>query len=89
MKGTAYKLSSRARAKIVLHACKFSSCPVNGALLGRAAGGDQVEIVDAVPFFHSNVELPLRLEVALAHVCALHVTVRLIRALAQARSRQM
>lgn len=63
-----YNVAAAAHAKIVLHACKFPTNPVNGVLLGREVG-DNVEIVDVVPFFHTHIGLPLRLEIALAQVC--------------------
>ncbi|KAJ3170446.1 ER membrane protein complex subunit 8 [Geranomyces variabilis] len=62
-----YRLSHVAYSKLVLHAAKHSVCEVSGVLIGRKKSGDEVEVVDAVPLFHSRPLAPM-LEVALQQV---------------------
>lgn len=65
-------LGRSAIIKLVLHAAKFPHTAVNGVLLGSVSGGSageqQVDIVDAVPLFHSHHSLAPALEVALAQI---------------------
>lgn len=67
MKPSSYRIAPRAYNIIVLHACKYPANSVNGVILGKASGGD-IEIVNAIPLFHSHLTMPARLEVALAQV---------------------
>ncbi|KAJ3161235.1 ER membrane protein complex subunit 8 [Geranomyces variabilis] len=62
-----YRLSHLAHSKLVLHAAKHSVCEVSGVLIGRKKSGDEIEVVDAVPLFHSRPLAPM-LEVALQQV---------------------
>lgn len=58
-----YTLSHEAYCKVVLHTLKFPHASVSGALLGRR-GGTQVEIVDALPMFHTTFVTASLLQVA-------------------------
>lgn len=63
--------------KILLHAAKRPASPINGLLLGTAtskgpssdaageSSGGGLQIVDAVPMFHSFLHLSMPLETAL------------------------
>ncbi|KAJ3148023.1 hypothetical protein HDU86_007591 [Geranomyces michiganensis] len=62
-----YQLSHVAYCKLVLHATKHSVSEVSGVLLGRKKSAEVVEVVDAVPLFHSRPLAPM-LEVALQQV---------------------
>ncbi|KAI8586154.1 hypothetical protein BDZ88DRAFT_483879 [Geranomyces variabilis] len=62
-----YRLSHIAYSKLVFHAAKHSVCEVSGVLIGRKKSGDEIEVVDAVPLFHSRPLAPM-LEVALQQV---------------------
>jgi hypothetical protein len=76
--GNQYMLGRSAIIKLVLHAAKFPHTAVNGVLLGSVSGGSageqQVDIVDAVPLFHSHHSLAPALEVALAQVTSTPLT---------------
>lgn len=73
-------LDSAALLKILLHGAKYPAAPINGLLLGTAtqsAGGTEsaaetgdasLQIVDAVPLFHSFLHLSMPLETALLQV---------------------
>lgn len=66
-----HKLAQTAYIKLVLHVLKYPSQAVNGVLLGKASAKgctDPVEIIDAVPLFHSQLALAPMLEIALAQV---------------------
>jgi len=53
--------------KVLLHAAKYPNVSINGLLLGSIEG-DDVKVADAVPLFHTSVNLAMQLEVALAMV---------------------
>jgi len=55
--------------KILLHGAKFSSSSVNGLLIGEAEG-EAVHVTDAVPLFHTILNLSPQLEIALGLVDA-------------------
>ena len=73
-------IDSAALLKILLHAAKYPASPINGLLIGRAdavaSGSDKrsdhsggsLQIVDAVPLFHSFLHLSMPLETALVQV---------------------
>ncbi|KAL8142149.1 hypothetical protein V2J09_015181 [Rumex salicifolius] len=64
-----YELGQNAYLKLVLHALKHKSSPVNGVLIGRCTDDGDVEIRDAVPLFHSNqIGLLPSLEIALMQI---------------------
>mmetsp|Transcript_41099 Transcript_41099/g.131484 ORF Transcript_41099/g.131484 Transcript_41099/m.131484 type:complete len:235 (+) Transcript_41099:1177-1881(+) len=70
-----YQLSQAAYCKAVLHALKYPSQAVNGVLIGSGGSGQTsprgdkaVEVVDAVPLFHTRLSLAPMLEVALTQV---------------------
>ena len=66
--------------KFMLHAAKYPASPINGLLIGRAdavaSGSDKssdhsggsLQIIDAVPLFHSFLHLSMPLETALVQV---------------------
>lgn len=64
-----YAAERSALIKILLHATAHPSQAVNGLLLGKiaadAASGGSVEIVDALPLFHTYLSLAPMTEVAL------------------------
>mmetsp|Transcript_15408 Transcript_15408/g.43095 ORF Transcript_15408/g.43095 Transcript_15408/m.43095 type:complete len:198 (-) Transcript_15408:183-776(-) len=71
--GSQYTLCRAAVIKLVLHSAKYPHCAVNGALLGTVSPtsdsqSNVVEIVDAVPLFHSYHALAPSLEAALFQV---------------------
>mmetsp|Transcript_41100 Transcript_41100/g.131491 ORF Transcript_41100/g.131491 Transcript_41100/m.131491 type:complete len:211 (+) Transcript_41100:1177-1809(+) len=70
-----YQLSQAAYCKAVLHALKYPSQAVNGVLIGSGGSGQTsprgdkaVEVVDAVPLFHTRLSLAPMLEVALTQI---------------------
>ena len=75
-------VDSAALLKILLHAAKYPALPINGLLIGSTrqaetgsnsasdAGGASLQIIDAVPLFHSFLHLSMPLETALVQVCA-------------------
>lgn len=75
-------IDSAALLKILLHAAKYPASPINGLLIGRAdavaSGSDKssdhsggsLDIIDAVPLFHSCLHLSMPLETALVQVGA-------------------
>ena len=66
-----YTLSHEAYCKAVLHTLKFPHASVSGALLGRKSGA-QVEIVDALPMFHTTFVTASLLQVAFTQADAVH-----------------
>lgn len=60
-------LGAAAYGKLMLHALKYPTAAVNGVLLGKV-GGDGVDITEAVPLFHSLLNLSAMLEVALLQI---------------------
>ncbi|PHT42378.1 ER membrane protein complex subunit 8/9 -like protein [Capsicum baccatum] len=61
-----YEIHQNAYIKLILHALKHKTSSVNGALLGRISGnGDNVEIIESVPLFHSQIGLLPPLEISL------------------------
>lgn len=69
-------LSPKAYAKILLHACRYPHKAINGVLIGEElkSGNDFLRIVDAIPLFHQCLGLAAMLEIALAQVSLLLVT---------------
>lgn len=64
-----YEIHQNAYIKLILHALKHKTSSVNGVLLGRISGnGDNVEIVESVPLFHSQIGLLPPLEISLIMV---------------------
>ena len=63
-------LEGDAYVTLFLHACKHSSKAVNGLLLGRVDGENNVTLLKALPLFHSSFALSPMLEVALMLVRA-------------------
>lgn len=60
-----YEIHQNAYIKLVLHSIKHKSSAVNGVLLGHAsASAGDVEIVDAIPLFHSQLGILPPLEIA-------------------------
>ena len=53
---------------MMLHASKYPSAAVNGVFLGHLDGAGEVVVEDAVPLFHSPLNLSPMLEVALLQV---------------------
>ena len=76
---TGAKLSQKAYVKLMLHACKHHSSGVNGILLGeKVVAGQDVQVLDVVPLFHTSTLSPM-LEVALDMVrLAVNGAVRLL-----------
>ncbi|CAK9319679.1 unnamed protein product [Citrullus colocynthis] len=61
-----FEISQNAYIKLVLHALKHRTSAVNGVLLGRISGpNDVIEISDSVPLFHSSIGLLPQLEISL------------------------
>ncbi|XP_027329653.1 ER membrane protein complex subunit 8/9 homolog [Abrus precatorius] len=61
-----YEIAQNAYIKVVLHSLKHPTSAVNGVLIGRISpSNDAVEIVDAVPLFHSHIPLLPQLEISL------------------------
>lgn len=75
-----YEIAQNAYIKLVLHAQKHCSSAVNGVLLGRVSAQSDtvVEILDAVPLFHSHLGLLPNLEISLILVsfslCSVQLT---------------
>ncbi|KAJ3089109.1 ER membrane protein complex subunit 8 [Quaeritorhiza haematococci] len=64
-----YTLSKLAYLKLILHAAKYPSLPVNGCLIGtKDTTKKTVEISDAVPLFHNGFPLVPMLETALEQI---------------------
>ncbi|KAJ3336673.1 Esa1p-associated factor [Gonapodya sp. JEL0774] len=65
-----YKLNSKSYRKVILHATKFPySTNVNGLLIGKKSGSGEsqhTDILDAIPLFHTNVNLTPMLEIAVS-----------------------
>jgi len=67
-------LTSRAYAKIVLHASKYPHAAVNGVLLaklpskGQKMGNQRLIFIDAIPLFHQSEGLCPMVEVALTQI---------------------
>lgn len=69
-----YKVSSRAYAKMILHAAKYPHCAINGLLLTSAtaaAANGTIEIVDVLPLFHQCLHVSPMAEIALLQADAL------------------
>jgi hypothetical protein len=66
--GKQHLLTNQASLKIFFHAFKYPQFPVNGVLLGSAAGG-KVKAVDAVPLFHDHLNMLPLFEMAMLQVC--------------------
>jgi len=62
-----YTLSEAAALKVLLHAARHPSAPVNGLLLAGPSDAG-VAIVDAVPLFHSSSLVGPYLETAIVQV---------------------
>ena len=62
-----YEIQSRAYAKVISHACKHPFTAVNGVLLGRTEER-KVVVQDAIPLFHTHLNLAPMLEAALMQV---------------------
>ncbi|XP_057450461.1 ER membrane protein complex subunit 8/9 homolog isoform X1 [Lotus japonicus] len=62
-----YEVAQKAYIKLVLHSLKHPTSAVNGILIGRVSASNDttVEIVDAVPLFHSHIALLPQLEISL------------------------
>ncbi|CAH9108040.1 unnamed protein product [Cuscuta europaea] len=61
-----YEIHQNAYIKLVLHAIKHKTSAVNGVLLGStSASADVVEVVDAIPLFHSQLSILPPLEISL------------------------
>ncbi|KAI9026829.1 chlorophyll antenna size regulatory protein [Hyaloraphidium curvatum] len=67
--GISCDVSSTACAKILLHSAKYPSVAVNGILLGRKTDTG-LSVLDAVPLFHTNLNLFPMLEVGLEQIDA-------------------
>jgi hypothetical protein len=59
-----YNSNEKAYTKCLLHSIKYSSTHVNGILLGTKTK-TKIDILEAVPLFHSRLSLTPALEVAL------------------------
>ena len=68
-----YTLSDRAYCKLILHALKHPLRSVCGALVGKA-NGDVVEVIDAIPYLHSTVNVAPNAEIALEQSAAYAAT---------------
>lgn len=67
-----YKVSSRAYAKMILHAAKYPHCAINGLLLtNNTSSNSTVEIVDVMPLFHQCLHVSPMAEIALLQTEAL------------------
>lgn len=69
-----YKVSSRAYAKMILHAAKYPHCAINGLLLtsnNNSSSNNTIEIVDVMPLFHQCLHVSPVAEVALLQAEAL------------------
>ncbi|EPQ54571.1 UPF0172-domain-containing protein [Gloeophyllum trabeum ATCC 11539] len=60
-----YTVSHQAYVKIILHSAKYPHKLVNGVLLGKRVGSDQVAIDDAVPLLHNWTSLSPMMEIGL------------------------
>ena len=63
---TEYRWSTHAYAKVAFHCAKYLTNPLSGVLLGAEKDG-HVNIIDAIPLFHTPVMAPM-MEVALLQV---------------------
>eukprot|EP00740_Mantoniella_antarctica_P023596 CAMPEP_0198702456 /NCGR_PEP_ID=MMETSP1468-20131203/388771_1 /TAXON_ID=1461545 /ORGANISM="Mantoniella sp, Strain CCMP1436" /LENGTH=221 /DNA_ID=CAMNT_0044460995 /DNA_START=28 /DNA_END=693 /DNA_ORIENTATION=- len=68
--GVTFTLSDKAYVKLVLHALKFPFRNVNGVLVGRVAGDNTVEVLDAIPMLHSSLDVTPNVEMALEQAAA-------------------
>lgn len=68
-----YSVSSRAYAKMILHAAKYPHCAINGLLLTNTAttSNNTIEIVDVMPLFHQCLHVSPMAEIALLQAEAL------------------
>ena len=66
------ELSTRAYAKVILHAAKYPHCAVNGVLLAKIPPKGQktnrLSLIDAIPLFHQTPGLTPMVEVALTQI---------------------
>jgi len=67
MEGHQITIAHAAYCKMMLHALKFPHAGVHGALLGRRSGS-ALEIVDALPMFHSQTVAASLLQAAFTQV---------------------
>ncbi|KAI8850631.1 hypothetical protein BC829DRAFT_442189 [Chytridium lagenaria] len=58
------KISKAAYFKLVLHAAKYSTTAISGLLLGSKTG-EKVDVIDAIPLFHTSSPLSPLVEIAL------------------------
>lgn len=65
-----YAIAHEAYLKIILHAAKHPHLPVNGVLLGKSAGSEQVVVEDAIPLLHHWTSLSPMMEIGLDLVSA-------------------
>ncbi|KAL0481570.1 hypothetical protein AKO1_012299 [Acrasis kona] len=64
-------VKSSAYQKVVLHACKYPYCDVNGVLIGYEEPENGLIITDAIPLFHGHLTLLPLLEAALLQIDSL------------------
>jgi len=62
---TSYSVSHQAYVKFALHAAKYSHKQVVGVFIGKSAGSNAVDIVDAIPLLHLQTSLRLGMEIGL------------------------
>eukprot|EP00041_Stephanoeca_diplocostata_P011209 m.182359 g.182359 ORF g.182359 m.182359 type:complete len:241 (+) comp18459_c0_seq5:79-801(+) len=62
---TSAKFDTLPYVKMMLHAAKYPTSAVNGVFFGHMDGAGEVVVEDAVPLFHSPLNLSPMLEVAL------------------------
>ena len=66
-----YTITHEAYLKIIFHAAKHPHLPVNGVLLGKPNGSDQVVVAeDAIPLLHHWTSLSPMMEIGLDLVSA-------------------
>eukprot|EP01027_Heterolobosea_sp_BB2_P007429 GEZU01011062.1.p1 GENE.GEZU01011062.1~~GEZU01011062.1.p1 ORF type:complete len:206 (-),score=42.23 GEZU01011062.1:60-677(-) len=66
-----FEVRPRAYVKAILHACKYTSCSVNGILIGKVTASGKktaIQILDAIPLFHSHHSLAPLLEASLLQI---------------------
>ncbi|KXS11601.1 UPF0172-domain-containing protein [Gonapodya prolifera JEL478] len=63
-----YTVNLKSYKKVILHACKYPyASNINGLLIGTKRGpgeGEDIAVLDAIPLFHTNVNLTPMLEIA-------------------------
>src|ERR1044072_1998870 len=73
-----YEVAQNAYIKLVIHSLKHPTSAVNDILIGRISpSNDTVEIVEAVPLFHSHIPLLPQLEISLILVLPLSLSLTL------------